>query len=104
MTRFSTIFHKRIVKFGFEMRDAALEIRDARQEAKSAASKRKYGWFDDDGKRHAPQPSTQRSRRRRTSGWRKKEGAIARKYDMLRGWSADEYEKDFYKEVARRRR
>jgi len=81
MMRFSTVFRERIVKFGFDMRDAAGEIRDARQEARSEASKRQRGWIDDNNKWHKPaehDPEVEAAATRRLA---EEEAAIARKYD-----------------------
>ena len=46
--------HARIARLGYGMRDAVLEIRDARKRAASAKSKRQHGYVDDNDKWRKP--------------------------------------------------
>ncbi len=85
MRRWSEVKHARIARLGYGMRDAVLEIRDARKRAASAKSKRQHGYVDDNDKWRKPvefDPDVEAEAARRLA---EEEAAIAR-----RNWSATE--------------
>ncbi len=82
------------------MRDAANEIKAARKRESWERYERGFARMMAKLKpEHDPEVEAAAARR-----LAEEEEAIARKYDMLPDWSADQYSKDFYKELARRRR
>ena len=99
MTRFSTVFHERIAKLGFDMRDAAGEIKDARRRASEEQYERGFARYRV-GLKPEHDPEVEAAAARRLA---EEEAAIARRYDMPPGWAVEEDDKAFAKALQKAR-
>jgi hypothetical protein len=99
MARFAEVKRQRLTRFAYDMRDAANEIREARERA----SKERYDRGFERLMSHIEpkyDPEAEAEAARRLSD---EEEAIARRYDMPPGWSYDEFEQDMKRQWRERK-
>jgi hypothetical protein len=97
MTRFREVKHGRMIRLARDMTAAANAISEARKKAGWESYERDFAYRIH---KRAPDPAAEAEAAKRLAD---EEEAIARRYGMCPGWSADEFERD-YQQAWRERR